>query len=69
MIQELLLHKSLEEKNMENICMKIKLKPNALTDVRNWFNELQNRKSELLDTLIKEGVFVESVYSELTHQK
>ena len=38
----------------------IKLKPNSNQNVDNWQNELTQRKSEAIETLKAEGVFIES---------
>jgi len=38
----------------------IKLKPNSLSNVDEWKQELQNRKQEAIQTLKAEGVYVES---------
>ena len=38
----------------------IKLKPDSLSNVDKWKKELQERKNEAIQTLIAEGVYVES---------
>lgn len=47
---------------MKTICIKTKLKDDAINDVRSWFRNIQSRESEALETLENEGVFIESAF-------
>ena len=49
---------------METKCIRVKLKEGSLDDVRNWFQTLNNRANEVLESLENEGVIVESVFLE-----
>src|ERR1700722_12729467 len=49
---------------METICVKAKIKKDAINLVRQWFQDLKCRKDEVLKTLEKEGVVIESVFLE-----
>lgn len=53
---------------METICVKVKLKPGALEQVHEWAEELRSRADEVLATLRDEGVAVESVFLDSTHE-
>ncbi|MDF3822677.1 DUF6176 family protein [Leptospira sp. 96542] len=44
------------------ICVKVRLKPNSLDRVRAWASEINARRAEALETLAKEGVWIESVF-------
>ncbi len=46
----------------ESGCVKIKLKPGSLDQVREWAAELNRRKVEVMATLRDEGVSVEAVF-------
>ncbi len=47
---------------MEVRCIKVKLRKNSLNQVRNWFSVLLSRKDEVLETLRKENIIVESAF-------
>ena len=47
---------------MEVRCIKAKLKKNSLDQVKEWFSILRTRKDEVLETLKKENIFVESAF-------
>ncbi len=47
---------------METICIKTRIKPGHIEEVRLWFKTLQERRDETLETLRNEGVFIESAF-------
>jgi Family of unknown function (DUF6176) len=47
---------------METICIRTKLKKGSLEDVRKWFQTLQERPNEVLQSLKDEGVIIESAF-------
>lgn len=47
---------------METICIKTKLKKGSLEDVRKWFQTLREKPDEVLQSLEKEGVIIESAF-------
>lgn len=47
---------------MQVVCARIELKPNSLPAVRAWARELAARGSEVQETLLAEGVTLESVF-------
>jgi len=47
---------------VQTTCIRIKLKKDSMVDVRNWFQTLNLRMNETIETLKKEGVTVESVF-------
>lgn len=46
----------------EAICAKVRLKPGSLEQVRAWAHEINKRRTEALETLVAEGVWIESVF-------
>jgi hypothetical protein len=53
---------------VETVCLKVKLNPGSLEQVREWANELRSRADEVLATLRDEGVVVESVFLDSNEQ-
>lgn len=49
---------------MQTQCIRIKIKKDCVKEVREWFQELNNRSQETLATLKNEGVLIESVFLE-----
>lgn len=49
-------------KPLETACVRIKLKEGALTETKEWFQTLMERKDEVLKLLKEEGVFVEAAF-------
>lgn len=47
---------------METICVKTKLKEGSLEGVRKWLQTLKDNESEVLKSLVNEGMLVESVF-------
>ena len=47
---------------METICLRVKIKPDSIEGVKEWFKTLSSRVEEVKDTMKKENVFVESVF-------
>ena len=47
---------------METICIKTKIKPGHIDEMRLWFKNLHSRQPEVLETLKNEGVVVESAF-------
>lgn len=47
---------------MRTICIKTKIKPEFVEEVRGWFNTLKNRLDETMETLKSEKVLVESAF-------
>lgn len=47
---------------METICIKVKIKKGALDAVHKWFQTLNERSDEVMQTLENEDVAVESVF-------
>lgn len=47
---------------MEVRCIKVRLKKNSITQVKDWFHDLKNRKHEVIETLKNENIIVESVF-------
>ena len=47
---------------MQVVCTRIELKPNSVPAVRAWAQEVTSRSSEVLETLVAEGVTLESVF-------
>jgi hypothetical protein len=47
---------------MRTICIRTKINPDSLDEVRIWFKTLKNRSKETMETLKNEGVIVESVF-------
>jgi len=45
-------------------CVRMRLKPGSLERVREWQQELNHRRSEVMETLRDEQVFIESVFLE-----
>ncbi len=43
-------------------CMRIKLKPGSLPEVKKWAATLRKRKEEVQTTMIEEGIFIESAF-------
>jgi hypothetical protein len=52
----------------EIVCSKIKLKPGSLERVKQWVNELNQRKDEVIQTLQAEGVLIEAAFLDSTEQ-
>jgi len=50
------------KKNLKTIGVKIKLKKDALIEVKAWALELNNRIKEAMETLRDEGVYLETVF-------
>lgn len=46
----------------EVICVKVRLKPESLERVRAWAFEINTRRLEAMETLAREGVWIESVF-------
>jgi hypothetical protein len=46
----------------EVICVKVRLKPDSLERVRAWAFEINARRSEAMETLARESVWIESVF-------
>lgn len=44
----------------EAVCAKVRLKANSLEKVRAWASEMNRRRTEALETLAAEGVWIES---------
>lgn len=47
---------------MRTICIRTKVDPECLDEIREWFNTLKERLSETMETLESEGVLVESAF-------
>lgn len=47
---------------METVCVRVRLKEGSLARVREWAKELNERRDEVLATLVNEGVRIESVF-------
>lgn len=47
---------------MEVRCIKVKLKKNSVNNVRHWFSTLVARKNEVLETMKRENIIVESAF-------
>ena len=47
---------------METVCVRVRLKEGSLARVRAWAKELNERRDEVLMTLVNEGVRIESVF-------
>jgi Family of unknown function (DUF6176) len=47
---------------MRTICIRTKINPDSLDEVRVWFKTLKTRQEETMETLKNEGVLVESVF-------
>ena len=47
---------------MQTICIKTKIKPGHIEEVRFWFKNLLERRDETLETLRNESVVVESAF-------
>lgn len=43
-------------------CVRIKLKENCLDEVEKWAKTLNNRKKEVIETMQREGIYIESVF-------
>ena len=54
--------------NYETRCVKIKLKPNSLKQVREWARIINERKNEALATLRDESVILETVFLDQTSE-
>ena len=52
----------------ETICVKIKLKPNSIEQVREWARAMNARKEEAIATLRDETVIVESAFLDQTSE-
>ena len=50
------------DKPLQTRCARIKLKADCVDETRNWFNTMMLRKSEVLEILKEQGVYVESVF-------
>jgi hypothetical protein len=48
--------------NMEVVCSVVELKPGSLERVRKWASLINERKAEVLETLVNEGVTVENFF-------
>lgn len=53
---------------METVCFRIKIKKGSIGDVRKWFNTIKMRETEVLESLTKENVFVESIFLETSDE-
>lgn len=53
---------------METVCVKVRLKPDSLGQVREWATELRSRADEALATLREEGVVIESAFLDRTKE-
>jgi hypothetical protein len=53
---------------VETVCVKVKLKPGSLEQVREWAEELRSKADEVMATLRDEGVAVESVFLDSSDQ-
>lgn len=47
---------------LEAGCVRIKLKPGSLTEVKKWAATLRKRKEEVQETMVEEGIFIESAF-------
>jgi len=47
---------------LRTICIRTKVDPECLDEIREWFNTLKERLSETMETLESEGVVVESAF-------
>lgn len=47
---------------MDVRCIRVKLKKEYLSEIYDWFRELNDRKNEVLETLKAEGIIVESAF-------
>lgn len=47
---------------MRTVCVKVKLKPNSLDKVEEWSKTLNERREEVLETLVNETVLFESSF-------
>jgi hypothetical protein len=47
---------------VETVCVRVRLKEGSLPRVRAWAKELNERRDEVLATLMNEGVRIESVF-------
>lgn len=47
---------------MESRCLRARIKPNSVDLVKLWFSELNSRKDEVLYTLEREKIIVESAF-------
>lgn len=48
--------------NLNVKCIRIKLKPDSIGEVEKWADTLNRRKAEVVETMEKEGIFIESVF-------
>ncbi len=51
---------------LQTLCIRIRLKPDSLTLVREWAGELSRRRDEVLETLADEGVHLEMAFLDST---
>lgn len=47
---------------MRTICIRTKVDPESLDEIRDWFNTLKDRLNETMETLKNEQVLVESAF-------
>jgi hypothetical protein len=58
----------MSENKLQTKCIKIKLKPDSLEQVREWALTINSRKDEAIETLRREGIIIESVFLDKTSE-
>ncbi len=50
------------KEKMKTVVIRQKIKPNAINEVKQWFQTLRERKTEVLESMKNEGIVVESAF-------